>query len=87
MHKIITALAALLAVSLSPVASLAQSTQIHTDYLMTMTLPTERKAIDPALTVVNILPGGTVAGPAIRGKVIAPGGDWLRTTPSGALRQ
>lgn len=87
MKKIITTFAFLLSSFVLPALSHAQSTQIRTEYLMTMTLPTERKAIDPTLTIVNILPGGSVKGPAISGKVIAPGGDWLRTLPSGALRQ
>ena len=65
----------------------AQSTQITTEYLMTMYVPTERKAVDPSLTIVNILPGGWVQGPRISGKIVPPGGDWLRTMPSGALRQ
>ena len=87
MKKIITTLAFLLpALAFSALAQ-AQSTRISTEYLMTIQIPTERKAIDPTLTIVNILPGGSVKGPAINGKVIAPGGDWLRTMPSGALRQ
>lgn len=87
MKTFATALAFLLSLFAMPVTSHAQSTQISTDYLMTIYLPTERKAIDPTLTIVNILPGGWVKGPGINGKVIAPGGDWLRTMPSGALRQ
>ncbi len=82
-----TALTLLLSLFALPLTSHAQSTQISTEYLMTIYLPTERKAIDPTLTIVNILPGGWVKGPGINGKVIAPGGDWLRTMPSGALRQ
>ncbi len=64
----------------------AQTTQVSAEYLMTMYLPTERVAVDNALTVVNILPGGTVNGPKISGKVLPPGGDWVRVMPSGALR-
>ena len=52
----------------------AQTSQISTEYLMTVYIPTERKAIDSTLTVVNILPGGWVKGPRISGKIIAPGG-------------
>ena len=72
-------------ISCAGVAS-AQTTQISTDYLMTVYIPTERKAIDNGLTIVNILPGGWVRGPKISGKIIAPGGDWIRTMPSGVLR-
>ena len=65
-----TALALLLSLFALPLTSHAQSTQISTEYLMTVYLPTERKAIDPTLTIVNILPGGWVKGPGITGKVI-----------------
>lgn len=64
----------------------AQTTQIGTDYLMTAHIPTERKAIDGNTTIVNILPGGWVKGPKISGKILPPGGDWIRVMPSGALR-
>lgn len=64
----------------------AQTTQVSTDYLMTVYIPTERKVIDNGLTIVNILPGGWVKGPKISGKIIPPGGDWLRTLPSGVMR-
>ncbi len=64
----------------------AQTTQIGTDYLMTAHIPTERKSIDGSTTIVNILPGGWVKGPKISGKILPPGGDWIRVTPSGALR-
>ena len=86
MKKIYASL--LLALSFAGVVNNAQpqTTQISTEYLMTVYIPTERKAIDSALTIVNILPGGWVKGPRISGKIIPPGGDWLRTTPSGALR-
>ena len=87
MKILTTTLALLLSLFALPLTSQAQSTQVSTEYLMTIYLPTERKAIDPTLTIVNILPGGWVKGPGINGKVIAPGGDWIRTLPSGALRQ
>lgn len=87
MKKIAVTLTFLSSLLALPLASQAQSTSISTEYLMTIHIPTERKAIDPTLTIVNILPGGSVKGPGINGKVIAPGGDWLRTLPSGALRQ
>lgn len=87
MKTFTTALALLLSLFAMPLTSHAQSTRVSTEYLMTIYLPTERKAIDPTLTIVNILPGGWVKGPGINGKVIAPGGDWIRTLPSGALRQ
>jgi hypothetical protein len=87
MKKITCALAFLLSTFAFPAIAQAQSTKISTEYLMTIVVPTERKAIDPTLTIVNVLPGGTFKGPGIQGKIIAPSGDWLRTMPSGALRQ
>ncbi len=64
----------------------AQTTQISTDYLMTVHIPTERKSVDNNTVIVNILPGGWVKGPKISGKILPPGGDWIRVMPSGALR-
>ena len=86
MKKITTVLAVALTLLGGAASVSAQTTQISTEYLMTVHIPTERKAIDNGLTVVNILPGGWIKGPRISGKVIAPGGDWIRTMPSGALR-
>jgi hypothetical protein len=63
-----------------------QTTQISTDDLMTVHIPTERKAIDNHLVAVNIQPGGWVKRLKISGKVIPPGGDWIRVMPSGVLR-
>jgi Protein of unknown function (DUF3237) len=62
-------------------------TQITTEYIMTLHCP-----LDPPqgaggdLQIFNVRPGGWVQGPAIRGEVIAPSGDWLRVTPGGARR-
>jgi hypothetical protein len=65
----------------------AQTTQISTEYLMTyVALVDQPISIDSSLMVANIRPGGWVKGPKINGKFIAPGGDWLRVLPSGALR-
>lgn len=79
-------LIAALAIALCSVGVHAQTTQVSTDYLMTIHIPTERKAIDGNLVVVNILPGGWVKGPQISGRMISPGGDWIRVMPSGVLR-
>jgi hypothetical protein len=64
----------------------AQTTEVKTEYLMTLYAPAERFQIDDSLMVVNAKPGGWVKGPRISGKVIAPTADWLRITPSGTLR-
>jgi hypothetical protein len=64
----------------------AQSTEIQTDYLMTLFAPLERFPIDNSTVVVNVTAGGRVDGPRINGKIIPPGGDWLSIKPSGAVR-
>jgi hypothetical protein len=68
----------------SPAA--AQSTEITTDYLMTLFAPLERFPIDNSTVVVNVTAGGRVNGPRINGRIIPPGGDWLSIMPSGARR-
>lgn len=83
MKSIFAALGLLLALAGS---TQAQTTQIGTEYLMTVHIPTERAAIDSGLVVVNILPGGWARGPAVSGKIVPPGGDWIRVMPSGVLR-
>jgi hypothetical protein len=64
----------------------AQSTEITTEYLMTLFAPLEGFPIDGSTAVVNVRAGGWVRGPRINGRIIAPGGDWLRVIPSGARR-
>jgi hypothetical protein len=62
-------------------------TQITTEYIMTLHCP-----LDPPhaavgdLQIFNARTGGWVRGPAIRGEVIAPSGDWLRISPGGARK-
>lgn len=86
MKKISAAFALALATLGLASTTQAQTTQVNTEYLMTVHIPTERVAIDSATTIVNILPGGSVKGPKISGKIVSPGGDWVRVMPSGALR-
>ena len=86
MKIISAAFAMVLAVATISTGAQAQTTQVNTEYLMTVHIPTERVAVDSSLTIVNILPGGTVKGPKISGKILPPGGDWVRVMPSGALR-
>lgn len=66
----------------------AQSTELKTEYLMTYMVPLDAPTpIDSSLIIVNVKPEGSWAkGPKINGTFIAPGGDWLRVMPSGALR-
>ena len=67
--------------------AIAQTTSIKTEYLMTyVALLDPPYPIDNTLLIVNVQPGGWAKGPKINGTFIAPGGDWLRVMPSGALR-
>jgi hypothetical protein len=53
---------------------------------MTYLAPLERYPIDSSTVIVNVRPGGWVKGPRVSGKIIPPGGDWLRFMPSGVTR-
>jgi hypothetical protein len=78
----------LLAVALlSPAAGQAQTTQITTEYLMTLHAPLEPpQPIDSSLLIYNVRAGGWVKGPKINGTLVSPGADWLRIMPSGDFR-
>jgi Protein of unknown function (DUF3237) len=72
---------------LFPSTMYAQTTNISTEYLMTLYAPLEAaQEIDSSLYVYNVRPGGWVKGPRINGTLLAPGGDWFRVLPSGASR-
>lgn len=65
----------------------SQTTQITTEYLMTVYAPLDPpQVIDKALFIYNVRDGGWVKGPKISGKFLAPGGDWLRVMPGGSSR-
>lgn len=64
----------------------AQTTEISTEYLMTLYAPLDPpQRIDNALFIYNVREGW-IKGPKISGKLIAPGGDWLRAMPGGSFR-
>jgi hypothetical protein len=75
------------------VASLALSasaagptTEIKTEYLMTLTAQLDApQVINDKLFIYNV-PSGTIEGPKIKGKIIPPGADWLAVMPSGNYR-
>lgn len=68
-------------------SAFAQTAQIKTEYLMTYLAPLDAPiAVDGALQIFNVKPGGWVNGPQIKGTMVSPGGDWLRPMPSGVLR-
>ena len=62
-------------------------TRIATDYVMTLHSPLEPpQQAGGDLQIYNVRPGGWLRGPAIRGEVIPPSGDWLRTMPDGVRK-
>lgn len=64
----------------------AQTSEVTTEYLMTLFAPLERYPIDSTTVIVNVRPGGWVQGPRIRGTIVPPGGDWVTSRPSGVVR-
>jgi hypothetical protein len=78
---------ALLFSILIPRALLAQSTEISTEYLMTLHAPLDApQVIDDSLFIYNVPDGGWVKGPKIEGKLRAPGADWLQVLADGTLK-
>lgn len=70
-----------------PAGAGGPSTSVQTEYLMSVhALLAPPLAIDQSLLVVGIPAGGSVEGPRIKGKLVAPSGDWLRVMPSGIFR-
>ena len=65
----------------------APTTSIATEYLMTLHAPIAGapQRIDETLTIFHS-DSGTVEGQRIRGRILAPTGDWLRAMPDGSLR-
>ena len=65
----------------------APTMSIATEYLMTLHAPIAGvpQRIDEALTIFHS-DSGTVEGPRIKGRILAPTADWLRTMPGGTLR-
>ena len=63
------------------------STDIATEYLMTLHVPLQApQAVAADFEIYAARPGGWATGPAIRGEVVAPTGDWLRAMPNGTRR-
>jgi hypothetical protein len=62
----------------------AQTTQIISEYLMTVYAPLDPpQVIDKNLFIYNVRDGGWVKGPKIGGKILAPAADWFRFMPGG----
>lgn len=65
----------------------AQTTQITTEYLMTLYAPLDApQQIDASLLVYNVRAGGWVKGSKVSGTLLSPATDWLRVMPGGSLR-
>ena len=77
------------ALALTATAVQAQTTQISTEYLMTLYAPLEApQQFDNTLFIYTLPPGseGWVKGPKIEGRIIPPAADWLRVMPAGNAR-
>ncbi len=75
------------ALTLSSSQAGSQTTRIATEYLMTLYAPLDpAQQIDNSVIIRNVGAGGWVRGPKVNGALIAPGADWLRVMPGGALR-
>ena len=63
------------------------ATDIALEHLMTLHAPIAGapQRIDETLTIFHS-DSGTVEGPRIKGRILAPTADWLRTMPDGSLR-
>jgi hypothetical protein len=63
------------------------TTQISTEYIMTLHAPLEApQNVSSDLQIYNAMLGGWVGGPAIRGQIISPSGDWLPVMPNGTRK-
>ena len=79
--------AMLLLVTLMPCTVFAQSTEITTEYLMTLHAPLDApQLIDESTAIFGLGDGGWVKGPRIEGTLKGPGGDWLQVLPDGTMR-
>ena len=75
------------ALAFSSTAAHAQTTQIATEYLMTLYAPLNApQGIDNSLLVYNVRDGGWIKGPKVNGILLSPAADWLRVMPGGNLR-
>jgi hypothetical protein len=61
------------------------TTELRTEYLMTIEAKVETPLAVGQRIVVNV-PGGTVRGPKVKGDIVAPAGDWVFAMPDGSRR-
>lgn len=87
MVKALLALVGGLMLQAATVSTHAQTTELKAEYLMTYVALLEKPdIIDSSLLIANVKPGGWAKGPRISGSFLQPGGDWLRTFPSGTSK-
>ena len=80
-----TVIGGVLLLSPFPGGALAQTTSLKAEYLMTAYGTLKPQVVNKGFQIVDI-PSGWVEGPGIKGKVLPPSGDWLRTLASGVTR-
>jgi len=68
-----------------PCTAAAQTTSIKAEYLMTLYGTLKQQTVNTGLRVIEVS-SGWVEGPFIKGKLLAPSGDWYRNLPSGVGR-
>jgi hypothetical protein len=63
------------------------TTRVVTEHLMTLHAPIAGRPhpIDAGLTIFHSTEG-TVEGPKVKGRILPPTADWLRTMPGGSLK-
>lgn len=87
LRQILASVSCVLALTATTVQ--AQTTQISTEYLMTLYAPLAApQQIDNTLFIYTLPPNGEgwVKGPKINGRIIPPVADWLRVMPAGNAR-
>lgn len=67
-----------------PSSAVGPTTALETEFLMTLYAPVDPpKPIDPGLVIYLVRPGGWVAGPNIRGTLVAPTADGCASCRAG----
>jgi Protein of unknown function (DUF3237) len=80
-----TVIGGVLLVSAPPGNGLAQTTSVKAEDLMTLYGTLKQQIVNNGLRIVDV-PSGWVDGPRIKGKILPPSGDWMRTLASGVTR-
>lgn len=59
------------------------ATKVETEFLMRLHVPLTAPQQVGGMFIYSALPGGWAKGPRIKGEVVQPSADWLRTLPNG----